>query len=144
MIQYCLSPLFRLAIVLLLAHAPLAAWAQANIEINTPAINSLKQAMAARHTQLAPHYASGAVGIQRDGTVALRDANAVPLPQRAAVNGLVGAENSDRTALYREIARANGKPEWEGEIRNTFGQRWIDKAAPDWQVQNAQGQWVKK
>ena len=87
---------------------------------------------------------SGAVGIARDGTVALRDANAVPLPQRAAVNGLVGAENTDRTALYREIARANAKPEWEGEIRNTFALRWIEKAAPGWQVQDAQGQWVKK
>ena len=29
-----------------------------------------------------------------------------------------------------EIARANGKPEWEGEIRNTFAQRWIEKASP--------------
>lgn len=138
------SPLIRIALALLLAHTPLAVWAQANLEINTPAINALKQAMGARHAQLAPHYVSGAVGIARDGTVALRDANAVPLPQRAAVNGLVGAENTDRTALYREIARANAKPEWEGEIRNTFALRWIEKAAPGWQVQDAQGQWVKK
>ena len=124
--------------------APMVTQAQANLEINTPAINSLKQAMGARHAQLAPHYASGAVGIGRDGNIVLRDANAVPLPQRAAVNGLVGAENGDRSALYKEIARANGKPEWEAEIRNTFAQRWIEKAAPGWQVQNAQGQWVKK
>ena len=144
MTKQIFSALLQLVLVLLLAPAPLAAWAQANLEINTPAINGLKQAMAARHAQLAPHYVSGAVGIQHDGTVALRDANAVPLPQRAAVSGLVGAENNDRTALYREIARANGKPEWEGEIRNTFALRWIDKAAPGWQVQNPQGQWVKK
>ena len=130
-----------LALLVLLAGN---AHAQANLEINTPAINSLKQAMGARHTQLAAHYASGAVGITRDGVVALRDANAVPLPQRAAVNGLVGAENTDRTALSKEIARANGKPEWEGEIRNTFAQRWIEKASPGWYVQNAQGQWAKK
>ena len=121
-----------------------AAWAQANLEINTPAINTLKKAMGDRHAQLAPHYASGAVGIGRDGNVALVNANAVPLPQRAAVGSLVQAENADRAALYREIARANGKPEWEGEIRNTFGQRWIEKAQPGWTVQNAQGQWVKK
>ncbi len=138
------SPLLQVVLALLLAHTPLAACAQANLEINTPAINGLKQAMAARHVQLAAHYVSGAVGIQRDGAITLRDANAVPLPQRAAVNGLVGSENTDRAALYREIARANGKPEWEGEIRNTIALRWIDKAAPGWQVQNAQGQWVKK
>ena len=123
--------------------APLAL-AQANLEINTPAINSLKSAMSARHAQLATHYGSGAVGITRDGSLAVRDANAVPLPQRAQVTGLVNAENTDRSALYKEIARANGKPEWEGEIRGTFAQRWIEKAAPGWQVQNAQGQWVKK
>lgn len=120
------------------------AHAQANLEINTPAINNLKNAMTARHAQLAAHYASGAVGIARDGTIQLRDANAVPLPQRAQVTGLVGAENGDRSALYKEIARANGKPEWEGEIRSTFAQRWIDKASAGWYVQNAQGQWVKK
>ncbi len=134
----------KLLFVLLLALSPLAALAQANLEINTPAINGLKQAMAGRHAQLAAHYGSGAIGIARDGSVSLRDANAVPLPQRAAVNGLLGAENADRAALYKEIARANGKPEWEAEIRNTFAQRWAEKASPGWYVQNAQGQWVKK
>ncbi len=134
----------KLLFVLLLALSPLAALAQANLEINTPAINGLKQAMAGRHAQLAAHYGSGAIGVARDGSVSLRDANAVPLPQRAAVNGLLGAENADRAALYKEIARANGKPEWEAEIRNTFAQRWAEKASPGWYVQNAQGQWVKK
>ena len=43
------SPLIRIALALLLAHTPLAVWAQANLEINTPAINALKQAMGARH-----------------------------------------------------------------------------------------------
>ena len=118
--------------------------AQANLEINTPAINSLKSTMAARHAHLIVYYHSGAVGIARDGGVQLRDANAVPLPQRAQVTSLVTAENTDRTALYKEIARANAKPEWESEIRNTFATRWIEKAQPGWYVQNAQGQWVKK
>ena len=118
--------------------------AQANLEINTPAINSLKSAMAARHVQITAHYNSGAVGIGRDGGVHLRDANAVPLPQRAQVTGLVTAENADRTALYKEIARANAKPEWEGEIRSTFAARWIEKAQAGWYVQNPQGQWVHK
>lgn len=121
-----------------------AAWAQGNLEINTPAIASLKNAMQARHAQLAPHYASGAVGLTRDGRIELRDANAVPLAQRQAVNGLVGQENSDRAALYREIARANGHPEWEADVRNTFAQRWIDKAQPGWYVQSPGGQWGRK
>lgn len=134
----------RFIAALLLTLAAGLAQAQANLEVNTPAINALKKSMGERHGQLAGLYASGAVGITRDGGVALRDANAVPLPQRAAANSAVAAENADRGSLYKEIARANGKPEWEGEIRNTFAQRWIEKAQPGWYVQNAQGQWVKK
>lgn len=133
----------RLAALLVLSVS-LAAFAQGNLEINTPAIAALKSAMQARHGQLAPHYASGAVGIARDGSIALRDANAVPLAQRQAVTSLVAAENNDRAALYREIARANGHPEWEAEVRNTFAQRWADKAQPGWYVQNASGQWARK
>jgi uncharacterized protein YdbL (DUF1318 family) len=120
------------------------AWAQGNLEINTPAIAALKGAMQQRHAQLAPFYASGAVGVARDGTIQVRDANAVPLAQRQQVSGLVSAENNDRAALYREIARANGHPEWEADVRNTFAQRWTDKAQSGWYVQNASGQWARK
>ncbi|MBP9713966.1 MAG: YdbL family protein [Sterolibacterium sp.] len=120
------------------------AWAQANLEANTPAVGQLKGAMQGRYAQLEPFLASGAVGLARDGSVQLRDANAVPLPQRPVVNGLVAAENADRAALYREIARANGKPEWEPEIRSTFAQRWIDKAPAGWWVQDARGGWARK
>lgn len=117
--------------------------AQGNLEINTPAITALQASMQQRHGQLAPLYASGAVGIARDGTIALRDANSVPLAQRAQVNSLVAAENADRAALYREIARANGHPEWEADVRRTFAQRWTDRAQPGWWVQGAGG-WVQK
>ncbi len=130
-----------LALLLLLAgHAS----AQANLEINTPAIAALQTSMQKRHAELAPLYANGAVGLTRDGFIALRDANAVPLPQRQQVNGLVAAEVQDRGALYREIARANGKPEWENEIRTTFAQRWIDKAQGGWYYQNNAGAWTRK
>lgn len=120
------------------------ALAQANLEINTPAVASLQASMHNRHAQLAAFYASGAVGLTRDGNIALRDANAVPLAQRQQVNALVAAENQDRAALYREIARANGKPEWENDIRATFAQRWIEKARPGWYYQNPSGNWVRK
>ena len=118
--------------------------AQANLEINTPAVTATQKSMQDRHTQLLPLFSSGAVGLTRDGNVALRDANAVPLAQRSQANALVGAENQDRATLYREIARANGRPEWESDIRATFAQRWIDKAQPGWYYQNTSGGWVKK
>ncbi len=130
-------------LIAILLLVPMLALAAADLEINTPAISSLKNSMQARHGQLASHYASGAVGLTRDGLVALRDANAVPLKDRQGVNGLVAAENADRNALYKEIANANGHPEWESEVRGTFAQRWVQKAQGGWWYQDGGG-WVKK
>ncbi len=129
------------ALLLLLAGS---AFAQANLEVNTPAVAALQASMQKRHAELASFYNNGAIGLTRDGFIALRDANAVPLAQRQQVNGLVAAENQDRSALYREIARANGKPEWENDIRTTFAQRWVDKAQGGWYFQNNAGAWTRK
>ncbi len=134
----------RMVLVAMTLGVAGAALAQANLEINTPAVASLKASMQQRHAQLAGFYGGGGVGLTRDGNIALRDANAVPLAQRQQVNSLIAAENQDRAALYREIARANGKPEWENEIRATFAQRWIEKAQAGWHYQNPSGNWVRK
>jgi hypothetical protein len=134
----------RIALFTILLGVTALAVAQANLEINTPAVAAIQKSMQERHAQLLPLYTSGAVGLTRDGNVALRDANAVPLAQRAQVNALIAAENQDRAALYREIARANGRPEWESDIRTTFAQRWIDKAQAGWYYQNTSGAWVRK
>lgn len=123
------------------AAAPVPA--QGNLEISTPAIAAVRQSMQARHVELEPLYASGAVGFARDGGVVLRDASGVPLAQRARVTALIAAENADRNALYREIARANGHPEWETDIRATFAQRWIERAKPGWWVEGPSG-WTRK
>jgi uncharacterized protein YdbL (DUF1318 family) len=122
---------------------PAAGLTQGNLDVDSPAITALKGAMQQRHAVLAPLYASGAIGLAADGTVALRDASGVPLAQRGQVNSLISAENSDRVALYREIARANSHPEWEADVRKTFAERWIDRAQAGWWVQKG-GNWVKK
>ena len=118
--------------------------AAADLEVNTPAITSLKQSMQDRHGQLAEFYVSGAVGLTRDGQIAVHDAGLVPLSKRQQVNSLVADENRDRSALYKEIARANGHPEWESEVRSTFAERWVNKAASGWWYQNSSGSWTKK
>jgi len=121
-----------------------AAHAQdADIDISSPAINRLRQAMAARHRQLAPYYASGAVGLTNDGLITVRDLNQVPLPERGTVQQLVAAERQDRNALYQEIAVANGHPEWASKIRATFARQWIANARPGWWYQQG-GSWVQK
>ncbi len=117
--------------------------AAADLEVNTPTITALKASMQARHGQLSAFYSSGAVGLTKDAFIAVKDATAVPLKDRGALNGLVSAENADRANLYKEIATANGHPEWQGDIQNTFAGRWIDKAQSGWFYQSGGG-WVKK
>jgi uncharacterized protein YdbL (DUF1318 family) len=119
------------------------AHAAADLDINGPAIANLKASMQARHANLAPFYNSGAIGLTKDGLIAVKDASAVPLKDRQSLNSLVTAENADRNALYKEIAVANGHAEWEAEIRSTFAQRWTQKAQAGWWVQDASG-WVKR
>lgn len=138
-----MKSLIKIAIVLLAFCFSAYSWAAADIEINTPGVTALTQSMQTRYAQLAGHYASGAVGLTSDGLVAVRDASAIPLSERQAVNALVTAENQDRKALYSEIARANGHPEWADEIRSTFAQRWIQRAQAGWWIQSPKG-WVKK
>lgn len=123
--------------------APPAQAQQADIDISSPAINGIKQQMEARHQQLKPYYDSGAIGLTQDGLLDIRDLNAVPLAERNKARQLVAEENRDRNALYREIAVANGHPEWEGEIRATFARRWIANARPGWWYQDA-GNWRQK
>ena len=120
------------------------AFAEGNLDVDSPAIAQLKASMTARHTQLKPFFESGAVGLANDGSIVLREAGAVPLAQRQNVARLTAADNDDRAAMYREIARVNGNPGWEKDIRATFAQRWIDRAPAGWWVQNASGAWQQK
>jgi uncharacterized protein YdbL (DUF1318 family) len=120
------------------------AQAQANLNVDTPAVRQLTESMEARHAQLKKYYDAGSVGLTRDGLVQVRDQNLVPLPERNSVRKLVAEENADRTNLYREIAAANGHPEWEADIRTTFAERWSTKAAAGWYYQDATGTWKQK
>jgi uncharacterized protein YdbL (DUF1318 family) len=129
---------------LLDALVPAAHAAQADININTPAVAQLRRAMAGRQGSLSQYYRSGAIGFDNRGLVAVRDLNAVPLPERGRLRQLVADENRDRNALYREIARANGHPEWEADIRETFARVWAQEAGSGYWYQDARGQWRQK
>jgi uncharacterized protein YdbL (DUF1318 family) len=117
----------------------------ADITIRTPAILAIQDRMATRfRTSLEAHFTSGALGFGRDGLLVVRDAAAVPLKDRAALNQAVADDNRDRAAVYREIAVANGHPEWEPQIRDTFAKQWIDSARAGWWYQDAGGTWKQK
>lgn len=137
-------PLSLLAMGVLNFVVPTAEAAEPNIDISSPAVQQIKSSMESRHGSLAPHYASGAVGLTNDGLVTVRDPNAIPLAERNTVKKLVADEIADRTALYREIAVANGHPEWEADIRKTFADRWVAKAQSGWYYQDSSGAWKQK
>jgi uncharacterized protein YdbL (DUF1318 family) len=121
-----------------------SAYAQADINIRTPAIQAIRERMRSRFETLRPHFASGAIGMTRDGRIAVRDPSALPLKDRATLNAAVAEDNRDRDAVYREIAVANGHPEWENDIRATFAREWIQAAGAGWYYQDAGGSWVQK
>jgi len=95
-----------------------------DISIKTPAIQAIQARMEARfNSTLRAQFDAGALGFGEDGMVVVRDASALPIRDRVAVNAAVADENRDRAAVYREIAVANGHPEWEGQIRDVFARQ---------------------
>lgn len=135
-----------LAQVLLDWVIPAAHAAQApDLRVHTPAIDAIHQRMRQRYRQsLRKLLDSGVVGFTADGLVAVRNASGIPLAQRSTVNTVVADANRDREALYREIANANGHPEWESKIRSTFAALWIQKAHSGWYYRSSGGSWQRK
>jgi len=117
---------------------------QPDISIKTPAIQAIQARMADRfQNSLQAHFDSGALGFGSDGLVAIRDATKVELKDRVAVKEAVAEDNRDRKALYRELAVANGHPEWEAQLRDTWAKEWIAKAHKGWWYQDG-GAWKQK
>jgi len=131
-------------LVLLNFFIPVANAQQPDINISTPGINKLKSLMTKRHQALSAYYNNGAVGMENNGLITVRDAKSIPLKERNTVKKLVVDENRDRNSLYAEIAKANGHPEWEKEIRGTFARRWVGNAPSAWWYKGADGAWLQK
>jgi uncharacterized protein len=118
--------------------------AEADLEIDSPDIRKLRASMKSRFDALAGFYQQGFIGIKQDGLLAVRDASSVPLKDRNTVNQLVSAENSDREALYRAIANANGHADWYEQIKTTFAARWISNAQAGWWYEISSNNWKQK
>jgi uncharacterized protein YdbL (DUF1318 family) len=123
-----------------------AAQAQSpNIDASTPETRAIQGSMKARFPQLEKYLESGALGLTNDGLIAERDTSSVPIAERATVKRLVAEDNRDRATLYTELAKANGHPEWEADIRKVFAQRWVETGAkPGWYYQDSSGAWKQK
>lgn len=118
--------------------------AEAAINVSSPAVNRIKSSMAARFGDLEKFFASGAVGVNKDGLLEVRDQNAVALPDRATVKRLVAEDNADRAQLYTEIAKASNHPEWEKDIRTAWTRGFVRSAKPGWYYQDDSGAWKQK
>lgn len=131
--------------LMLIGIAPAHAQGAPDITIKTPVIQAIQARMAGRFdSQLRAGFDSGALGFTRDGLVVVRDATKLQLKDRVAVNQAVADDNRDRKAVYREVAVANGHPEWEDQIRGVFARQWVDSAHHGWWYQDASGSWKQK
>lgn len=128
----------------LIAAQLASAQEESEFDVNTPAIMLLQKSMAYRFMLLKPHLESGAVGLTHDGAIAWRAAALVDANALLTLDGLINEENKDRSTLYREIARANRRPEWESDLRITFGKRWISRIPTGWYYRDGSGQWQMK
>ncbi|MDY0268557.1 DUF1318 domain-containing protein [Trichloromonas sp.] len=123
---------------------PAAAYAAQDINVSTPEIRALREAMKTRASALFPYLDGGQVGIGRDGLLKVRTTEGLDLRARGEATRLVTVENSDRQRLYTEIARANGFPDQAGEVQAIFAESWRAQAASGWMLEDENGNWTKK
>jgi len=132
-------------VLLLCSWTPFAlAQTEANLEIVSPSIAVIKKSIAGRLPALKPRFESLSIGLTRDGLIKIMQPDNIHPVERRSVEILVEDDNKDRATLYREIARANGRPDWESELKRTFGERWIYRAPAGWMIEDAPGVWKKK
>lgn len=123
---------------------PAHAYAAQDINVSTPEIRAVKEAMRQRAERLFPFLDSGHIGIGADGLLKVRSTDGLDLRSRGDVNRLVGEENGDRQRLYREIARANGFPDRAHEVQAIFADSWRDNASAGWYLERPDGSWQVK
>jgi uncharacterized protein YdbL (DUF1318 family) len=131
--------------LMLVGISPAFAQGAPDITIKTRAIQAIQARMESRFdASLRAGFDSGALGFTRDGLVVVRDAAKLQLKDRVGVNQAVADDNRDRKAVYREVAVANGHPEWESQIRGVFAKQWIASARSGWWYQDSSGGWKQK
>lgn len=81
------------------------------------------------------------IGEDRDGYVDIRKAPVDP-KYLEYVQGVVNAENGDRSYLYLANAQAQNKP--LESIEREYAQLWSDRAFPGEWIQKENGTWIQK
>ncbi len=134
---------FSLLVTLTLIAKP-AVSQQPTVDVSTASIVAIKKSLAARFALLKPHLDAGVIGLTHDGLIAVRDLQTIAANEKAKIESVIAEENKDRAALYREIARANGRADWESDLKAIFGERWLNRASAGWYYRDSAGKWIRK
>ena len=101
------------------------AWADEVTTVSNPTIRALKQRMRARFEQMRPYYKKGLLIEGNDGYLSLGNTGGVDLKTLRDLKSLVAAENTDRKALYGEVARAlKIDPSQIDRVAAIFAKEW--------------------
>ena len=108
-----------------LALFPAAAWADEVTDVSNPTIRALKEKMTIRFKNLKFYYQKGVLKEGGDGYLSTAETGGFNLKEKRDLNGLVDAENSDRKALYAEVAKALKIDNSQfGRVAEIFAKEW--------------------
>ena len=116
-----------------------------DLDLTTPTIRKLIKSMKIRNSQIKMFKDKGVVGENFDGKLMIRDLSSLTGNEIRSVKKLLRAENSDRSTLYGELAKANKISESEVErIGRIFAKTRKSKLLKSGQwYRNENGDWLK-
>jgi len=133
-----------------LAHLAGAApvYAQGDVvtpDISNPAIRTIIESRAKRAPELRKYKDRGTVGETNKALVEVRSLDGLELRERAEVQRLMKAENTDRETMFKEIAAATGVDLAQlPQIQETYAETIRQKAKKgDW-IQQPDKSWKQK
>ena len=101
------------------------AWAEEVTDISNATIRALKERLKARYKQMKPYYGKGLLQEGNDGYIQVKGLGGLGLKEKRDLKSLVDAENKDRKALYKEVAKAlNIDPGQIDRIGKIFAKEW--------------------
>jgi uncharacterized protein YdbL (DUF1318 family) len=121
------------------------AYAQEELDISNATIRALKASMKGRYPKLAHYLSSGILGESSQGFLVLRDVHGLGIRDKARVNRLMAAENSDRKALYKAVAQAlkiDGSQ--TPRLGKIFAKEWQRTAPKGTWMEVKPGEWKRK
>ena len=109
-----------------------------------PKAKEIQSRQASRISEIVEQKQAGLLGETADGLLVLRDAKKLKPLLQAKVDKLVKEENSDREALYDDVAKFNNLPALQ-KVRQSFARSFQKSGSPagTW-IEDPAGSWTQK